>query len=366
MKLLVSCIPFDNGQSGISSYARQLLPELKKAGHDLTLFIESGNRHFFLDYSCIEMPRWTRRPVFSMLHHLLFLPFLLKKYKADAFLILAANRRVCFFYPLFTFAVVHDLAPFHVQNKYDGFRTFYQRKVLPLFVEKADACIAISHATAADIERFWHVSPSKIHVNYNGVAMPLAKRSGWLSRMGIRPKQYIFYLSRIEHPAKNHLRLIQAYESLPEEITTQYELVLAGADWHGADKVHDYVAQSPLRHRIRFTGFLAEEDLEEAFSNAAAYVFPSLFEGFGAPLLVAMHYGTPCASANTSSLPEVGKDAALYFAPYSTESMASAIRTILTNAAVRAKLEEAGPKQAALFTWAQNAKNLLMIYASAK
>ena len=177
MKLLVSCIPYDSGKSGISVYVREVVRELCRQGHELTLLCEPPAR---AEAECevesvkckVEYaPRWTRRPVLSMLWHLLLLPFWIRRRRRefDGFVVCAANRRVCAWYPLQTTATVHDLANFHVPGKYSRLRMFYLAHVLPHFAKKAQRLVAVSGATKADMVKFWKCREGDVTVLYNGL-----------------------------------------------------------------------------------------------------------------------------------------------------------------------------------------------------
>ena len=264
MRLFVSCVPFDDGRSGISVYIRHVIRELAAQGHELTLLVESGMSHHFNGFKTIEMPSFTRRAVFSMIYHAFIVPFTISRKKYDACLITAANRRAFLFYPVPTLSVVHDLSQYHVENKYDAFRTFYIKKVLPWLVRGSKNVAAVSHATATDLERYWHVPHEKIHVAYNGLSLPETHRTGWLAaHPKLRAGHYVFYVSRLEHPGKNHVRLIQAYESLPAELRHDYPLVLAGADWPGSEIIHETAEKSPAKDDILFCGFVDSADMKD-------------------------------------------------------------------------------------------------------
>ena len=178
MKLLVSCIPYDGGKSGISVYVREVVRELCRQGHELTLLCEPGARK---EAECkvesvkcrIEYaPRWTRRAVFSMLWHLFVLPFWIRRHRKefDGFVICAANRRVCAWYPLPTTATVHDLANFHIPGKYSRLRMFYLAHVLPFFAKRAQRLVAVSGATKADMVKYWQCREEDVTVLYNGLS----------------------------------------------------------------------------------------------------------------------------------------------------------------------------------------------------
>ena len=362
MRILVSCIPFDHGRSGISVYMRHTVEALAAAGHDLTLVVEpeAASAPEFARFPQIVAPGWIRRPILSMIWHLLFLPFRISRRKYDLFFIAAANRRAVLFRPVPTVAIVHDLAAHRMKGKYDRFRTLYQTRILPFFSRRAEFPVAISESTAADMVKFMDLPHERITVSWNGLSLPnVPSVGGWKKRFGLEPGGYLLYISRLEHPAKNQFRLIEAYEKLPPELTAKYRLVLCGADWHGAETIRARAKESPLTERIVLTGFIADEDLEEAYRGAAAYVFPSLFEGFGLSLIEAMHFGTPCACSETSSLGEIGRGAALLFDPEDSAAIADAMARLLSDAALREGLREAGLRRAEEFTWTKHVERII-------
>ena len=362
MRILYSCIPFDHGKSGISVYIRHALTALAEAGHQITLVVEAeaADEPVFAPFPKIIAPRWTRRAVLSMLWHLLILPFSISRKRYDLVYLAAANRRVLAFCSVPVAAVVHDLAAHRLPGKYDGFRTLYQTRILPIFIRRADFPVAISEATAADMTEFLKIPRDKITVSGDGLSLPTVPPTGtFLKEHGLEPGSYLLYISRLEHPAKNQHTLIEAYEKLPAELTSKYRLVLGGADWHGAEVIHARAESSPLSDRIMLPGFIAEENLEELYRGAAAYVFPSLFEGFGLSLIEAMHYGIPCACSDNSSLGELGRGAALLFDPHDANAIAEALKQLLESSALRQELIESGRRRAAEFTWKNHVERII-------
>ena len=192
MKILLSAIPFDNGKSGISVYIREVVKALESAGHDLTLIVEDDGAKEFERFELIKIKK--RNALFSMLYSLFILPWRIRWKKFDFCIMLAANRRVFYRYPIFTIAVVHDLSQYHVPVKYDRFRMFYIKKVLPHYVRKAQSIVAISQSTRNDLIKYWHIPEEKISVVYNGFTPP--------AQVEVPRKKQILYISRIEHPGK--------------------------------------------------------------------------------------------------------------------------------------------------------------------
>ena len=393
MRLLVSCIPYDGGKSGISVYVREVVRELAAAGHELTLLCEpevnaDDIRHSTTDNETSEAgsrtevvcqpsgvvvaPAWTRRPVLSMLWHLFVLPRLIRRRRGefDGFVICAANRRVCASYPLPTVATVHDLANFHIPGKYSRLRMFYLAHVLPRYAKRAQHLVAVSGATKADMVKFWHCREQDVTVLYNGLSCGIGNGecgtgngecgtgNGELPTLNFKHST-ILYISRIEHPGKNHLRLIEAYGKLPREMAEAHPLVIAGADWKDAEVVHEAARNSPHADLIRFTGFVAAADMPRLWSEAGFYVFPSLFEGFGLSLIEAMARGIPCASSNNGSLGEIAGDVAITFDPYDVDSIAEALKNLLGESReARVARVARGREWIKRFSWEDHARGI--------
>ena len=183
-------------------------------------------------------------------------------------------------------------------------------------------------------------------------------------RHAIRPP-FLLYTSRIEHPGKNHARLIRAFADLKRRHKIPHQLVLAGSNRERAAEVHREAEQSGYAGDILFTGFVATEDLPLFYQAADIFVFPSLYEGFGLPILEAMACGTPVACSNLSSMPEVAGDAAVLFDPADESSIASALWSIITEPELHSKLAECGPRRSGQFSWSRTAAQTLGAIRSA-
>ncbi len=396
MRLLVSCIPYDGGKSGISAYVREVVRELCRQGHELTLLCEpevddADIRRPATDIkeskaesrpavgrrlsNVVHAPRWTRRPIFSMLWHLFVLPFWIRRHRRefDGFVICSANRRVCAWYPLPTVATVHDLANFHVPGKYSRLRMFYLAHVLPFFAKRAQRLVAVSGATKADMVKYWHCRDKDVTVLYNGVVVSGQSlvASGQSSiNCALTTNNYalttILYISRIEHPGKNHVRLIEAYGRLPKAVAEAHPLVIAGADWKDAETVHDAAAASPHANLIRFTGFVPAGEMEKLWDEAGFYVFPSLFEGFGLSLVEAMARGIPCACSNNGSLGEIAGDVAMTFAPENADEIADTLlRLVSEPERDRSARIARGLEWVKRYSWADHAAGLVKLLEGA-
>jgi glycosyltransferase involved in cell wall biosynthesis len=366
-KILVDAMPFDYGRSGISVYTLNVVHALEQAGHDVTVAITAEDVPSFKGSKIVEAPSWAAGAIGSILYHIFCLPKLLRHGGYDFCLVTAANRRFPASSPIPVIGTIHDLAQCHVRGKYDNWRNFYLNHVLARWVRQgATRVVAISQSTQKDIEEYWKISTDRIGVIYNGLTLSPTDEPGFLANHNLTKGGYILYVSRLEHPGKNHLRLIQAYEQLPRELAEQHKLVMVGSPWKKAEILEEYVQHSPLRNNILFTGFVPSAQMPEAYRSASLYVFPSCFEGFGLSLVEAMHYGCPCCCSDNSSLGEIGKDAALLFPPEDIDAIRDAMQKILENHdGIRERLITAGRDRAAQFDWNRHAAEIVQLYENA-
>ena len=367
-KIFVSLMAYDKGQSGISDYINNVVFQLSKK-HKLDLLIlESDIKNFPIvsdNIKFIKVSDNFAKPIYNMLWHLFILPFKYNLKKYDFLFLPAGNRRIFAFYPTFTISTFHDLSQFHIANKYDGFRMFYIRKVIPFFLKKVDRIVAVSQATKNDMIKFYKTESEKITVAYNGYneekfdSLPPNK-----SRQQIldSEKKYILYVARVEHPGKNHLNLIKAYELLSDEIKAEYNLICAGGLKERSEEVLEYHKKSEDEKNINFTGFFPAEDLVDLYKNASLFVMPSFYEGFGIPLVEAMACNIPVTCSDRGPLPEVGGDAALLFNPDKPVDIAKKITVILTNPILKEDMIDKAKERLKLFRWSLHADKIIKLY----
>jgi glycosyltransferase involved in cell wall biosynthesis len=226
--------------------------------------------------------------------------------------------------------------------------------------------IVPSKSTRDDLIRFLKVPEEKIDLVPNGLGTPPAAR--WDSEdelrrrydLGTRPLVLTVSLKR---PHKNLLRLLDAIALIPRE--RRPILVLAG---HRTPYEHELRARATalgLEADTRFLDWVPGEELEGLYRSSTCFVFPSLYEGFGLPVLEAMARGLPVACSDRGALPEVAGDAAVTFDPEQPHAIAAAIESLLADPAERERLSRAGRENAARFTWAETAKGTLESYESA-
>jgi len=235
---------------------------------------------------------------------------------------------------------------------------------------RADAVITVSECSKRDIVKLLGLAPERIHVIGNAVDASLFPvRDAWLlasvrERYGIGPR-FVLYFGGFDM-RKNVPRLIEAYGLLPARIRHEYQLVIAGRYQNLGHPLYPdpraTVQRLGLEGNVIFTGQIREQDKAPLFSAATVFAFPSLYEGFGIPVLEAMACGTPVVTSNVSALPEVAGDAGLLVDPYDTGAISEALAELLESQARRAELARRGLERARRFTWHQVAEQTVRVY----
>ncbi|MDB6109312.1 MAG: glycosyltransferase, partial [Pedosphaera sp.] len=233
---------------------------------------------------------------------------------------------------------------------------------------RLDHVIAISQNTAQDVRTFFAVPPDRITAIHNGLEhqrfFPAARAAAQalaVQRHGLR-QPFFLYIARLEHPAKNHVRLISAFNEFKRAARSPWQLVLAGSDWHGAEFIHAAIRQSPFSAEIRPLGFVDDAHLPALYQAADAFVYPSLYEGFGMPPTEAMACGCPVICSTRGSLGEVVGNAAAIINPEDIDSIIQQLTAVAGDASLRQRLRLAGLTHARNFTWEKTAAQTIQVY----
>ena len=260
-----------------------------------------------------------------------------------------------------TLLTVHDLSFLRYPDHFVPKLVRYLNAVVPRSVARADRVLADSEATRADLVTYLGTPPEKVEVLYSGVDQRFCPQpeQGEVERIraryGLDERPYVLSVGTVQ-PRKNYVRLIRAFVSLKVEA----QLIIAG----GRGWLYQDILAEAEKHpeRVRMLGFVDDADLPALYRGASLFVFPSLYEGFGLPVLEAMACGVPVVCSDASSLPEVAGDAALPVDPLDTGGLAEAMARALEDAELRREMTAKGITRAARFTWEQAARQLLAAF----
>lgn len=263
---------------------------------------------------------------------------------------------------------VHDLSFLHLPDAFPAGLRLALRTLVPWTIKRAARVITCSEFGRRDVESRYAVPSGKV------VAVPLAAGAGFrpiapaevravLDRHGLAPG-FLFALGRLNR-RKNLERLLLAYGRLRADGVTDVPLVIGGKPDYGVSEVLRRARLADAGAGVRFTGLIPEAELASFYTGAACFVYPSLFEGFGLPVLEAMACGTPVVTSDRAALPELVGDAGLTVEPESVDAIASAVARVLADADLAATLGRRGIERSRRYTWAQTARQTLAIYQAA-
>ncbi|MFC1938364.1 glycosyltransferase family 4 protein [Chloroflexota bacterium] len=264
---------------------------------------------------------------------------------------------------------VHELTPIIFPEIQTRFWVFLHRYFMPRILKKVDMVITVSESTKRDLMKYMSVPETKIKTIYQGVDTEMYKVLPLSNIESIRRKYqldfpYILYVGNIE-PKKNIPTLLKAFSAVCQESRNNYRLVIVGKKLWKYQPTLNTVRALNLQDKVIFLGYVPENDLPGIYNAASLFVFPSIYEGFGRPLLEAMMCGVPVITSNSSSMPEVVGDAGITVDPYDVPALAMAINQVLTDDKLRTTLTKKGLERAKFFSWQKCAEETLAVYEEA-
>jgi len=347
-KVAVTLAGCDLGTSGVSVFVQALLPRLRdrlaQNGTSLLVLGTAREREAagLANADGPMLPAALDRPAASAAFTLLGASGLARALGAKVLYLPCANRRIVGLRAIPTTGTVHDLAQFHVDAKYGSLRQIYVQKVLSPLLRALTVVTTVSQATADDVVRFAHVPEKRIRVVPNGVTLGRIE-----SRSVSAP--YLLYPARLEHPGKNHLRVLEAFARSRARAT--HRLVFSGAEWGAGPRIEEAIDALGLRDVVDMLGFVSRDELTARMANADAIIAAGLFEGFGLPAAEALALGRPVAASSTGSLPEVVGPLGALFNPTDVISMTAALDRVIEDRDLRARCLAEGPTRAERFSW---------------
>ncbi|GAB4510844.1 MAG: glycosyltransferase family 1 protein [Anaerolineae bacterium] len=353
--------------AGIHGYIYNLLLHLPQAAPEdwqFTAMVSGSSPHHFDGITLQRAPFNTESPVRRILWEQAVQPWRVRQFDL--------LHSLAFVSPLVLTApsviTVYDLSFIHYPQVLTAARRLYLRLFTALSCQRARRVIAISHSTADDLHQSLGIPAEKIDVAACGydtasyIPLPESEIAAFKARMGL-PERFWLFLGTLE-PRKNLTTLLDAYAQLPR--TERLPLILAGGKGWLYEDIFRRVEQYGLDEDVHFPGFIAAEALPLWYNSAEVFMYPSVFEGFGLPVLEAMACGTPVIISEASSLPEVAGSAGLHVPPLDQDAWIAALRTAYQDADWRTQARQRGLEQAKRFRWQNTAEQTIKSYLQAR
>ncbi len=397
MRIGIDCRTITNEKNseraGIAHYSYYLVKNILDIDYENKYFLffsfgQSVPKEFIQKNT--EIIYFPKKSIPFLSSHYIFAKFI-DRQKLDLFHSLSGNLPIFLKTP--SIITVSDLAMYVNPRWFKPKNDFFWRKVvIPWSIKKAKKIIAISENTKKDIMRFFHIQENVIEVIYLGVESKNYSENELqkeLKDCKLEGRKYFLFIGTLE-PRKNIVRIIQAFEELvlgkslasspspirgegvPKAFGTgegkdnkeEFFLVLAGGLGWKYEEILQHIEKSGASSNIIRTGYISQRKRAALFQHALCFVWPSLYEGFGLPVLEAMNFGVPVITANNSSLPEVGGDAVIYVHAENVNEITSAMKNILQDNVLQETLRKKGRERAKLFDWKKSAQKTLQTYVS--
>jgi glycosyltransferase involved in cell wall biosynthesis len=303
-----------------------------------------------------------RHPVLFFLWFEIAVAYALKKHRCDVFF--SPDSFLSLGTSVPTAIVSHDLAYLHRPNDVSGLVKRYYQYFSPRFHEKASHIFAVSNYTRQDIlTQYPSVLPSKVSVAYNACdenlyfPLTIADKNAVKAQFS-QGKPYFLYVGSV-HPRKNLLNLLKAFELFKQNnLESDLLLVIAGRIAWQTGEMTNFYEKMAARESVKFLEFVPQGDLTRLIAASFALCYVSLFEGFGIPILEAMHCETPVITSNCSSMPEVAGDAALLINPYNPQDISDGLTRLYRDETLRATLIEKGKVRRQTFSWDESTRHI--------
>jgi glycosyltransferase involved in cell wall biosynthesis len=283
-------------------------------------------------------------------------PAALKKYKADVFV--SPDGFCSLLTKVPQVLVVHDLAFLHHPQFIERHHRIFYKYYTPKFIRKAKVVATVSDFSRKDIIKQYRVPENKI-LNIGSAAKAIFQPIDWKEKDLIKEQyadgcEYFVFVGGI-HPRKNLMNLLKAFSLFKTRQHTNMKLLIVGRLAWKYNKTLEKLKRYKFKDEVKMLGYLPDEELAKIIAGAYALVFPSFFEGFGVPILEGMQSGVPVITSNTSSMPEIGGEAALYADPNNPADIAEQMKLIFKDENLRSRLIEKGKLQAQEYSWDKTA-----------
>jgi glycosyltransferase involved in cell wall biosynthesis len=357
---------------GSETYLRNLVAHLGSMGrsNEYVIFTNRESAGTFVHPSSgfkeVHCPvRAAFRPA-RVLYEQLLLPLQVRQREIDV--LHSPGYTAPFVSPCPSVVTIYDLNFLHHPEDFSQPSAMTLRVLVPLAAKRCDLIITLSKKSRRDIVATLGVSGDQVRVTYPAASVALLEPGrSTIQDLRLRhsiSERYILCVAA-SHPHKNLCTLVEAYQLLRTQHSSEHQLVIVGLKGRDHDRLLELVSELSLENEVVLTGWIPDEQLALLYDSADVFVFPSLYEGFGIPVLEAMLYGVPVVSSNVSFLCEATGDATIAVNPHDSTEMATAIGRVLKDMHLRASLVEKGYQHAQKFSWEETARQTLKVYEEA-
>ncbi len=343
---------------GVGRYLNDLLSSLADQDKENNYYIYYGK--WMSGYSFLKIDQQnlnfieldiSNNQIIRNLYLAIILPFASKKYKPDVFFLI--DTQAIIVKPCKIVSTIHDIAEFQTKEKYSKIHAKIRRKIVRHQVRLSDYIITDSKYSQKDICSIFNRKENEVEVIYIATKMKS-------DEIIVEPENYFLFVSETER-AKNLMELIEAFDQLKEEYKSRFCIKVVGKKGNDFNNIVTRMQGYNMEDKVQFYGYVSDEELNDLYKKAYAFVFPSFFEGFGLPILEAMAKGTPVLCSNSSSLPEVGGKAVLTFDPYKSDDLCDKLTRIIENPQLRDGMIKLGLERAKEFSFEKTARQTLSV-----
>ncbi len=352
MKLVILADPLDNQNAGIHVYTREMINALVRKNREHEIIVIRENYDPALKgVKQVTLPN-TRLPIgFASLRLFFLIPVIVRWLKADVVIEPAHFGPFNMPKTIKRVTIIHDLTPILFPRLHRWHSQMLQKIFLSGILKKADRIITNSDYTFNDVCKYYPVTCDKMVRIYPGVSAELEHSASGnkLDSFGIH-KPFFLNVGTIE-PRKNLVELLKSFQLFCEENGEKMQLVITGGEGWKYEDFRSALNTFPFREQVILTGYVPDEDLSVLYRNCVAMVYPSLYEGFGLPVVEAMSCGAAVITSRVSSLPEAGGSAALYYLPGDASELASLMKEVAHNEELRQSLKARSVDHSKTFSW---------------
>lgn len=320
----------------------------------------------FKNITLVDINVSKNSPLKNILWHQWQFQMLQRKYKCD--LAYIPNFSLLLWKRIPIIVTIHDLIEFNIPDKFSKLRMMYRKIIDPLMVRNSSYITTVSECSKNDIIKYCGAEEKKIKVITNAADQKRFRLydrkiiDSVLNKHGLKYQSYFLFVGTIDYPGKNIMSVIKSYELLKKEKNIEEKLVIIGKNGFNSKVIYDYVNESPCKDSIIFTGYLEDSELPLLYAGCKIFLYLSLYEGFGLPVLEAMSCGVPVICPNTSCFPEVVGNLEISVSPLDIKQIKEKIDLLITNEDYYKTIAQKSYERASYFSWEKSAQEYYITF----